>query len=145
MTSSNLTGNKKPPLPAPPGRLRMLIITDSDERLIKLRAALNTGEVEIACAASPEEMCSGCSGGHDLVVVDVCPASLYGLLKTLRDCPGCTKIPVLVEADRLTANTKLAGVLPKYRAMPCGHTDLVTLARQIITPTGQEPERRGLF
>lgn len=145
MISPDLIGNQERPRSIPSSKLRLLIITDSDERLIKLKAALNTSEVEIACAASPEEMCCGCSGGHDLVVMDVCPANLCGLLKTLRECPGCLRSPVLVEAERLVANTEMTGMLPKYRAMPCSHRDLVALSRQIIKPEDQEPRRRGLL
>jgi hypothetical protein len=134
MISPDLIGNQERPRSIPSSKLRLLIITDSDERLSKLKAALNTGEVEIACAAS-----------HDLVVMDVCPANLCGLLKTLRECPGCTRSPVLVEAERLVANTEMAGMLPKYRAMPCSHTDLVALSRHVIKPEDQEPRRRGLL
>ena len=129
----------------PFGRLRLLIISDSAERLVNLNAALNIGEVEITSAAQPEKMCLGCRGGHDLVVVDVSPEAICGVLNVLRGCPGCTNIPVLVETDRLTAETGLAGLLPKYRAMPCSHTDLLTLSRQIIKPEDQEPRRRGIL
>jgi PleD family two-component response regulator len=147
MISSAVAMSQSSPLQAvPSGRPRLLIITDSSERLSKLRASLNVGEVEITSATSPEEMCSGCGGGgHDLVVVDVSPETIRGVLNRLRRCPGCTKIPVLVEADRLTDNTGLAGLLPRYRAMPCSRTDLVALSRRITKPEDQEPRGRGLL
>ena len=145
MISSAAAMSHSPLDAVPSGRPRLLIITDSSERLATLKASLNVGEVEITSAASPEEMCRGCRGGHDLVVVDVSPESISGLLKTLRGCPGCTKIPVLVEVDGLTDNTGLAGLLPKYRAMPCSHTDLLTLSRQIIKPEDRKPRPRGML
>jgi hypothetical protein len=70
MISPDLIGNQERPRSIPSSKLRLLIITDSDERLSKLKAALNTGEVEIACAASRRDVlrmprrprfgCDGC-------------------------------------------------------------------------------------
>lgn len=131
--------------PIPSGRPRLLIITDSSERLSKLRASLNMGEVEITSATSPEEMCSACCGWQDLAVVDVSPAHLGGVLKVLRQCAGCTKIPVLVEAGRISDDPSLASLLPTYRAMPCSHRDLVTLARRRINPSTEEHKTRRLL
>jgi hypothetical protein len=142
MVSPALVSSRQTIYQVPFGKLRLLIISDSAERLVNLNAALNIGEVEITSAASPEKMCLGC---RDLVVVDISPEVICSVLKVLRGCPGCTKIPVLVEADRLTAETGLAGLLPKYRAMPCSHPDLLTLSRQIIKPEDQEPRPRGIL
>lgn len=129
----------------PSGRQRLLIITDSSERLSKLRASLNIGEVEITGAASPEEMCCACRGWQDLAVVDVSPAHLGGVLKALRRCAGCTKISVLVEASRISDDPSLAGLLPTYRAMPCSGSDLITLAQGYVNPTAVKQRSRGIL
>jgi hypothetical protein len=39
---------------------------------------------------------------------------------------------VLVEQSRIAA-APLTGVLPKYRAMPCSHDELIKLARRRLT------------
>lgn len=136
------------PLPTPPAtdnKHRLLIITDSEESLARLRAALMADDTEITCAASPEEMCQGCSGQQDLVVVDVGPEHLRMILKTLRNCAGCASVPVLVEKSRISATPDLAGLLPAYRAMPCGYQDLLVLARRRLAPHPSEHQTLGIL
>jgi hypothetical protein len=73
-----------------------------------------------------------------LVVVDVGSALLEPLLGNLRASEEHAEVPVLVEQSRIVA-TPLAGVLPKYRAMPCSHNELIRLARHRLTSiTGHE-------
>ena len=69
---------------------------------------------------------------HDLAVVDVSPALLEPLLGNLRASKEHSEIPVLVEQSRIAA-APLTGVLPKYRAMPCSHDELIKLARRRLT------------
>jgi len=52
------------------------------------------------------------------------------LQQALRESPAHSEITVLVEASRIATEPSLAGVLPHYRAMPCSHSELVTLARR---------------
>jgi hypothetical protein len=145
MISSAAAMSQSPLDAVPSGRPRLLIITDSSERLSKLRASLNIGEVEITGATSPEEMCRGCCGWQDLAVVDVSPAHLGGVLKALRQCAGCTKISVLVEAGRIFDDPSLAGLLPTYRAMPCSGSDLITLAQGCVNPHAVKQRARGIL
>ncbi len=123
------------PYPTPHPRPRLLIFSDCPDRLTKLSASLAAGEIEITSATSPEELRLICRDGHDLAVIDVSPTSLVAVLDALRDSEGYAEIPVLVEATRLAAAPGLTGVLPKYRAMPCSHAELVTLARSRISAT----------
>ena len=123
----------------------LLIVTDSAERLIRLRAALMADDIEITCATSPEEMCRGCCGQQDLVVIDVGPEHLGEILKTLRNCAGCAEVPVLVEISRISAAPDLAGLLPTYRAMPCGYHDLIVLARRRLAPHQTEHQSPGIL
>lgn len=109
MVSPTLINSRHQPYPVLACKSRLLIVSDSVERLTGLRAPLAVGDVEITGVSSPEVMCSACRGGYDLVVVDVSSESISGVLKVLRGCEGCAKIPVLVEAYRLTADSRLAG------------------------------------
>ena len=84
-------------------------------------------EVEIASAVFPEEWEYVSGDRHDLAVVDVGPALLEPLLGNLRASKEHAEIPVLVEQSRIAA-APLAGVLPKYRAMPCSHDELIARA-----------------
>ncbi len=62
MVSSTLINNRHQPYPVLACKSRMLIVSDSAERLTRLRVSLFVGEVEIAGASSPGEMCSACRG-----------------------------------------------------------------------------------
>jgi PleD family two-component response regulator len=145
MGSPTLINSRHQTYPVLACQSRLLIVSDSAERLTRLRASLAVGEVEIAGVSSPEVMCSACRGGYDLIVVDVSHESISGVLNVLRGCKGCAKIPVLVEASRLTADLRLAGLLPQYRAMPCTQTDMVALARRRIAPNSEERRARGIL
>ena len=118
--------------PEAAGRRRILIISDSAERIPHLQAGFDSQEVEIASILFPEEWVYLRGAGVDLAVVDVSPTLLEPLLGNLRASKEHSEIPVLVEQSRIAATT-LPGVLPKYRAMPCSHDELIRLARRRLT------------
>ena len=123
--------NGQYPTRAPADRkIRLLIVSDSSDRLARLRAFLAASGTEITSAVSPEEFGRACRREHDVAVVDVSPRYLPGVLKELRLSEGHAQASVLVAASQLTAGPELAGVLPKYRAMPCSPADLLTLVRR---------------
>lgn len=124
---------------------RFLIVCDSADRLKRLRSPLNTGEAEITCVSSLQELDRACRGEHDLAIVDIQPAHIRGVLKTLRASAGHAGISLLVEASRVISEPDMAGVLPKYRAMPCSQPELLALARQRINPTGGRRNERNLL
>jgi len=113
-------------------RPRILIISDSAERIPHLQIGFDSQEVEFASAVFPEEWEYVRGDKQDLAVIDVGPALLEPLLGNLRATKEHAEIPVLVEQSRIAA-APLAGVLPKYRAMPCSHDELIRLARRRLT------------
>jgi DNA-binding response OmpR family regulator len=113
-------------------RPRILIISDSSERIPHLQAGFDSQEVEVASAVFPEEWEYVSGAGADLAVIDVGPALLEPLLGNLRASKEHSEIPVLVEQSRVAA-APLTGVLPKYRAMPCSYDELIKLARRRLT------------
>ena len=113
-------------------RPRILIVSDSAERIPHLQAGFDSQELEIASAMFPEEWEYVSGDKHDLAVVDVGPALLEPLLGNLRASKEHAETPVLVEQSRIAA-APLAWVLPKYRAMPCSHDELIRLARRRLT------------
>jgi hypothetical protein len=144
MVSSTLINSRRQPYPVLSCKSRLLIVSDSAELLARLRASLAVGDVEIMGVSFPEEMCSACCGGYDLVVVNVSSELISGVLEVHRGCEGCAKIPVLVEAVRLTADSRLAGLLPQCRAMPCSQPDMVALARRQIAPNKEDMDQKLL-
>jgi DNA-binding response OmpR family regulator len=130
--------------PTAVSRPRALVICDSAERTSRWRSAFDPQEAEITCAVFPEEWGRVSRDTHDLAVVDVGPTLLESLLKNLRASEGHAEIPVLVENGRIAAAAP-AGVLPKYRAMPCSHDELIKLARRRITFIAGQGQVRGLL
>jgi DNA-binding response OmpR family regulator len=112
------------------GKTRLLIATDSTERLKHLSSRLRNAETEVAGAKSPEELKRSCQEEHDLVVVDLAAEQLKEGLEVIRTSAGHTDIPVLVAADRVVSDPRICGVLPEYRAMPCNHSELLALAQR---------------
>ena len=118
--------------PVAVSRPRVLIISDSAERIPHWQSAFDSQEVEITCAVFPEEWGYVSGDRHDLAVVDIGPTLLEPLLGNLRASKEHAEIPLLVEKSRI-ASAPLTGVLPKYRAMPCSHDELIRLARRRLT------------
>jgi hypothetical protein len=110
-------------------RKRVLLISDSIEHIPSWLAAFESQEAEITSVLFPEEW--GCVSGdkHDIAVVDVGPNLLEPLLKNIRANKEHTEIHLLVAKSRIAA-APLAGILPKYRAMPCSQDELIRLARR---------------
>jgi hypothetical protein len=124
---------------APPPRC-LLIVSGAPDCLKRTLAALDMLEVEITWTASPEEAASACRCGYDLVIVDVEPQHVANVLKTVRESAELADHPVLVEPCRMEAAPGLAGVLPRYRAMPCGFADLLKLVHWYLFPaTSPQP------
>jgi CheY-like chemotaxis protein len=109
---------------------RVLIISDIAERIPYLQSVFNPNEAEIASVAYPEEWGYVATSKYDLALIDVGPELLESLLKSIRGNSNHAEIPLLVENSRIAEATNIAGVLPKYRAMPCGRGEMIRLARR---------------
>jgi len=131
--------------PAPASKPHLLIVTDCSDRLAGLRSLLHADGVDITGAASPEELSRACHGKHDLAVIDVGAGRLPEVLYTLRSSVRHSGISLLVEASRVVTEPSLVGVLPRYRAMPCSRSDLVKLARNLITGDDRPVSNRRLL
>src|SRR5262245_7308147 len=125
-------------------RPRILIVSDSAERIPHLQAGFDPQEVEVASVVFPEEWGYVSGDRHDLAVVDVGPSLLEPLLGNLRASKEHSEIPVLVEQSRIAA-APLTGVLPKYRAMPCSHDELIKLARRRLTSIAGHGRAKALL
>lgn len=112
----------------------LLIVSGAPECQQRLLAALSIIEVEVTRIVSLEEAACACRHSYDLVIVDVEPQHVASVLKTVRENAELADRPVLVERCRLDAAPELAGVLPQYRAMPCGFTDLLKLVHWYLFP-----------
>lgn len=130
--------------PAAVSRSRVLIISDSMDLISRWQAAFDPVDAEVTCALFPEEWGCVSRDTHDLAVVDVGPALLEPLLKNLRASEGHAEIPVLVEKGRTVTATPV-GVFPQYRAMPCSHEELITLALRRITSITSHGQTKRLL
>jgi CheY-like chemotaxis protein len=115
-----------------PCRPRLLIVGDSPNRLNGLKSTLSKGEVDIV-TVPPEGVNSACRSKHNLAVIDVGLAQLGDVLESLRTDQGHSDIHVLVDVSRIVTEPALAGMLSKYRAMPCSPSEMVRLAHHSRT------------
>jgi DNA-binding NtrC family response regulator len=133
------------PIHLPINKTRLLLISDSPDRLREMRAGLHQSEFEITGACSVEEVAAACYEDHDVVALDVNPAHVALMLKVIRASATHTMVPVLVEASRINHSFNLAGVLPLYRAMPCSHTEMLTLIRNRYEQSAGELTTRRML
>ncbi len=118
------------PVSFPVSKLRLLLVSDSHDRLRTLEAGFNHNEYEITAVSSLDELIGACKNCHDVVALDVSSSQIGPMLKQIRASEWHTSVPVLVEATRLNNDLALAGLLPEYRAMPCSHAEMMTLMQR---------------
>ncbi len=116
------------------GAPRLLIVSDSADRLRAMRSALSAEAFQVSEASTVAEVRSACRGGLELAVVDAGAADVIAVLRALRTSAGCEQIPILVDINDLPDELRMPGVLPRYRAMPCGQTDLLKLVACYLRP-----------
>ncbi|MFN0084039.1 MAG: response regulator [Blastocatellia bacterium] len=112
------------------GKLKILVVTDSEEPLKSLYSMMSAPEFEIECVRTQEEFDDVCGKPHDLAIVDLASAQLRVTLPKLRHTSTHDRIPVLVSSTRIDGDPDLAGLLPQYRAMACSPTELQLLMRR---------------
>jgi DNA-binding response OmpR family regulator len=132
-------------IPVPSSKPRLLLVSDSAERLRNLQYGISDRDYEINSARSLRELRRSCSERYDLVALDVPPGQIAAMLKLIRMSAGGSKIPIFVECDRISDDTSLAGVLPSYRAMPCHHIELLSLLRHRKATTSGVRSFRSLL
>lgn len=126
-----------------PAAVQVLIIGDAPERLEAWRAALPAGQWEITGLTAPQRLNRFRRHTYDLAVVDVAASHLAEVLQALRAAQQ--QIPVLVESSRLPNDASCAGLLPRYRAMPCPRGALLKLIKNRFAPSAPVAPARKLL
>lgn len=142
---ASAVNNSLQPIPLPIPKTRLLLVSDSLDRLRALQAGLNYGEFDITGVSSFEELTVACHEHHDMVALDVSPTQIAPMLKLIRASAPHTAVPVLVEATRLKNDFNLTGLLPRYRAMPCSYNEMLALVQRRSAPTTDDLTRRGML
>ena len=124
--------------------MRLIIVCDQLPATRRLCGELSDFPAEILCVANQVELKTACESLFELALIDVTSADLVECISTIRESPYGANCPVLVASERLSSGTELAGMLPKFRAMPCVYDDLLRLARWLITGGQGEERRRNL-
>src|SRR5215510_2080533 len=124
---------------------RLLLVSDSYDRLKSLEAGINQNDFDITMVCSLEELVTACGDCHDVVALDVSPEQIAPMLKQIRTSASHKTVPVLVEATRLTNDLSLAGLLPEYRAMPCSRMEMIALVQRGVEPDADDPARRHIL
>jgi DNA-binding response OmpR family regulator len=124
---------------------RLLLVSDSAERLHALRSCVAATDFEIDLACSMKELRRACQQPHDLVALDAAPTNIIEMLDLIRGSAGNAEIPVLVECMRISNDRRLAGVLPNFRAMPCNSAEMQVLLRKHIRASDRTHSRRFML
>src|SRR5262245_65949894 len=82
----------------PPTKPRLLLVSDSYDRLKSLEAGFNHNEFDITSVCSMEELVTACDDCHDMVALDVSSEQIAPMLKQIRASASHMTAPVLVEA-----------------------------------------------
>ncbi len=109
---------------------RILILCDTAERIPPLQAVFSTQHVELTSILFPEEWDYVINEQYDLALLSVAPELLEAALKNLRACDPQARLTILVEMADAAVPTKLAGMLPQYRAMQCSRDEMIRLAKK---------------
>jgi DNA-binding NtrC family response regulator len=121
---------------------RLLLVSDSAERLQALKSFVAAADFKIDLACSIKELRRACREPHDLVALDAAPGNVIEMLDLIRGSAGNAGIPVLVDCTRINNDRRLAGVLPNFRAMPCNSAELQVLLRKPVHATDRTHNRR---
>ncbi|MFN0120871.1 MAG: hypothetical protein ACKV2V_10245 [Blastocatellia bacterium] len=119
----------------------VLLITDNTKQLTTLRDRLEQSGMDVRGAASMAWLRRLLARTYDAVVVDVQPENLIEALETIRAVAAEQNLPVLVEPGRIANDPLFAGVLPKYRAMPCHHDQLIARLKHKTSARTIRPRR----
>lgn len=143
---NNSLAKQNPNATLPPvGKLRILVVADTDEKLKAVRSIFNPSEAEITTAQTSSELAQACLEPHEMVAVDLEPSALESALRTLRTNKLHENVPLLVSSLRLTGQIGLAGLLPKYRAMQCSPAEMAALVLRRIQSMSGTPTNRSTF
>ncbi len=123
---------------------RILILCDTPERIPPLQAVFSTQHVELTSILFPEEWDYVINEQYDLALLSVAPELLEAALKNLRACDPQGRLTILVEMADAVVPTKLAGVLPQYRAMQCSRDEMIRLAKKRFA-TSSRPNAAALM
>jgi DNA-binding response OmpR family regulator len=133
---------------------RILIVSDSADQIQRLQSLVaqswrqDQGEpikAEVTSVLFPEDWGYAAADKYDLALVDVGPELLETLLKAIRANSGQAEMPILVDRSRVVEAAGIAGLMPKYRAMPCGHDEMIRLTRRRLTSIGGRGQAKGLL
>ena len=124
--------------------MRLIIVCDEPLATRRLRSELSNCPAETVCVTNLEELKDACEAPYELALIIVAQAELVKCLRTIRGGRFGASCRVLIASERLSRGRELAGILPKLRAMPCIHGDLVKLARWLITGGREEWRGRSL-
>lgn len=124
---------------------RLLLVSDSADRLQSLKSCVAAADFDINLVCSLKELRHACCQAYDLVALDAAPTNIIEMLGLIRGSEGNGEIPVLVECTRINTDKKLAGVLPNFRAMPCNSAEIQLLLRKQNGGTERNHSRRFML
>ncbi|NOT64371.1 MAG: hypothetical protein HOP19_29485 [Acidobacteria bacterium] len=118
---------------------KALLVCDNIQQAEQWRTALALAESEVAYSTE------ALSESLSLAIIDVTAEKLVETLKALRASDAPDDFYIFVAADQIVNAPQLAGVLPHYRALACGHGELIQLARRRLTGATPPPRKEMML
>ena len=83
------------PIRLPINKIRLLLVSDSPDRLREMRARLHQIDFDITSVCSVEELAAACREDHDVIALDVNPAQVAPALKAIRASATHTTVAIV--------------------------------------------------
>jgi len=126
-------------------RPRLLLVSDALDGMSQFRGSIKKEASEITVVYSLDELPAVLAAPHDLAILDLSTENIREVLDQIRSSPFHVDIPILVDKTRLNFTGEMAGIMPKYRAMPCTPMELIALTRRRVATHNEKMRPRPLL
>src|SRR6266511_3459507 len=107
------------PVQFPNSKTRLLLVSDSHDRLKSLEAGLNNNGFDITTACSLEELATACNNCHDLIALDVSPEQIAPMLKQIRTNASSGSTPATRRGDTSCNAVEVRPLTNDFTGKPC--------------------------
>jgi len=111
---------------------RLLLISESPHASSEFRRSIKDGSADMTTVFDLGNLPDALASPHDIAIVQVSTSSIQLVLEQIRRSIIHVDIPILVDRTQLNFTGELAGIMPRFRAMPCTPAELISLTQRRI-------------
>lgn len=112
---------------------RLLLVSESPGASSEFRRSISDGSADETIVFDLGNLPDALATPHDIAIVQVSTPNIRRVLEQIRRSITHVDIPILVDRTLLNFTGELAGIMPKFRAMPCTPAELIALTQRRIT------------